>query len=70
MGVQKLTIMAEFTIQLATQKVITMDSLPVAIEIFHSLTLHRPLGRLSQIQINRPFHLKRAPQILAWELIQ
>ena len=41
-----------------------MDTLPVAIEIIHSLILHRPLVRLLQQQINTPFHSKQAHQIL------
>ena len=71
MGVQKLTQLADSTIQLVIQLVTTMDTLAVAIGIFHSLTLHHPLARLSQIQISKPSHLKRALQMIsAWEPIQ
>ena len=70
MGVQRLTQLADFTIQLVIQRVTTMDTLPVAIELFHSHTLHRPLGRSSQLRINTPFHFQQALQILAWEPIQ
>ena len=62
--------MAEFEIQLVTQRVTTMDSLNVAPELFHSHTLHRPLGRSSHLRINKPFIFQQALQILAWEPIQ